>query len=97
MKIVFSTTARTDRREAESYYQAIAASLVQAFRRELHAAIQYISEYPTGAPLIAERTRAKVLRGFPYTVLYIVEGQTIFVLAVANQYRDPAHYDDRLR
>jgi hypothetical protein len=40
--------------------------------------------------------RGKRLIHFPYTVLYRIVGEFVFVLAVASQLRDPASYDDRL-
>ena len=40
--------------------------------------------------------RAKRLLHFPYTLLYRIVGQYLFVLAVASQLRDPSSYDDRL-
>lgn len=59
-------------------------------------ALQFVTDYPEGAPVRVNDIRGKRLAHFPYTVLYRVIGNHIFVLAVACQLRHPAHYDDRL-
>lgn len=61
------------------------------------AALNYLIEYPEGAPVLDDDFRAKVLRGFPYSLIYRVSRAEILVLAVANQHRDPALVLDRLR
>lgn len=52
--------------------------------------------YPLGAPIRAGATHAKTLAHFPYTILYRIVGEWIFVVAIANQARDPEFYADRL-
>lgn len=59
-------------------------------------ALQFVREYPDGAPVRERDVRAKRLLHFPYTILYRVVGESVFVLAVACQLRDPDAYDDRL-
>lgn len=69
----------------------------RAFRRELMGALQYVMDYPEGAPILSGDFRARVVRGFPYSVIYQVAGEHILVIAVANQHRDPEHLRPRLR
>ena len=71
--------------------------MLQAFRRELMAALQFLLEYPEGAPRLDNHFRVKVIRGFPYSLVYRVRADEIFVVAVANQHADPAGVLDRLR
>ena len=96
MRVVFSTDARRDRREAESYYKSVSPALRAAFRADLDAALRYITDYPEGAPVLLGSTHAKTLVRFPYSVLYKAFNDRIFIVGVANQARDPMRYVDRL-
>jgi hypothetical protein len=40
--------------------------------------------------------RCKILRGFPYSLFYVVEQKLIWILAVAHQSRLPGYWTDRL-
>jgi plasmid stabilization system protein ParE len=87
--------ARRDRREAESYYGARSPQALRRFRTELRNALDFIATYPSGAPAFDGEVRAKTIRHFPYSILYKVVGDTLFVAAVANQHRDPNYWHDR--
>lgn len=96
MKVVLSSDARRDRREADSYYHRESPRSRVSFRRDLENALQFIATYPLGAPIHAGDTRAKVLLHFPYSILYKVVGNRVFVVAIADQRRDPDDYADRI-
>jgi hypothetical protein len=40
--------------------------------------------------------RAKAILNFPYSLMYVVEPEELFVVAVAHQSRRPAYWADRL-
>jgi len=88
--------ARRDRREAESYYGSESLEALRRFRIELRNAIDFIATHPSGAPVFDGEVRAKTVRHFPYSILYKVVGDTIFIAAVANQHRDPNYWRDRI-
>ena len=55
----------------------------------LREAFRYIQTYPEGAPIVDGPLHARVVLGFPYSVLYeIVDGE-ILVTSVACHYRAP--------
>jgi plasmid stabilization system protein ParE len=95
LKVVFSENARRDRREAAAYYEGVSTRTRATFQQSLKAALQYLLTYPLGAPVRTGNVRAKVLAHFPYTIVYRVVGRTIFVLAIADQRRDPDFYAAR--
>jgi hypothetical protein len=43
-----------------------------------------------------EGVRAKVLDRFPYTLMYTVNDDELFIVAVAHQSRRPTYWADRL-
>jgi hypothetical protein len=60
------------------------------------AATGYIERHPEIAPIIDLGVRAKVLVRFPYSVMYVVESDTLFIVAVAHQSKRPAYWADRI-
>jgi toxin ParE1/3/4 len=40
----------------------------------------------------ADGIYSRMLKRFPYTIFYVVEGNTVFVLAVAHQRREPGYW-----
>ena len=96
MRIVLSEAARRDRREAESYYGSESPHALRRFRSELRKAFDFIATHPHGAPSFDLEIRAKTVPGFPYSILYKVVGNTIFIAALANQHRDPNYWRDRI-
>ncbi|HEV7427419.1 MAG TPA: type II toxin-antitoxin system RelE/ParE family toxin [Thermoanaerobaculia bacterium] len=79
-----------------SYYDAKVAGLGDRFLAEIKSATRYVERYPEIAPVIEEGVRAKVLTRFPYTLMYVIAEDEIFILAVAHQSRRPAYWSDRL-
>lgn len=56
---------------------------------QLDAALRYVAEYPEGAPLLSGSVRHKVIRDYPYSVLYEIVGDLVFVARIASHYRGP--------
>lgn len=79
-------------RIAEAWYRDVSPSALARFREELRAAVEFIGDYPLGAPLISEGLRGKVMLDFPFTLVYRVLPNRVRVGAVADQRRDPDRY-----
>jgi plasmid stabilization system protein ParE len=87
--------AERELREATEYYRATSKGLAAAFAREVEAAIKQVTEYPEAAPLVSRTARRKLIRRFPYNVIYSVRTDSIRVLAIANQKRRPFYWRGR--
>jgi plasmid stabilization system protein ParE len=96
MKSRFHEAADAELLEAISYYDARVDGLGDRFLTEVKAATRYIERYPEIAPVIDQGVRAKVLARFPYTLMYVVAEDELFILAVAHQSRRPAYWADRV-
>jgi toxin ParE1/3/4 len=96
MKSRFHEAADEELSEAVAYYDGKAAGLGDRFLAEVKAATRYIEKYPEIAPIIEEAVRAKVLVKFPYSLMYVVEEQELYILAVAHQSKRPAYWADRI-
>lgn len=87
--------AEAEIREAFLWYFERSAIAADAFRTEVFAAIDGLSESAETWPVDDDGVRHYVLRHFPYTVHFgILSGQAT-VLAVAHQRRRPRYWKNR--
>ena len=96
MRVRFITPANIELDEAVRYYDGEMPGLGFRFFEEVDAAVERTRLFPEGWTRIGERTRRCMLKGFPYALLYAIEGDEITVSAVAHLHRDPEHYADRI-
>ncbi|MGH9422135.1 MAG: type II toxin-antitoxin system RelE/ParE family toxin [Thermoanaerobaculia bacterium] len=67
----------------------------QALALEIDDALRAITEAPLRWPLGRRGERRFVLDRFPYTVLYFVRADHVFVVAIAHQSRRPGYWGHR--
>jgi len=96
MRIVFSPEARLEFEEAERYYQRQAAYLGKAFRSEIRDALPRLQNWPLACAVEIGEIRRLTLSRFPYKLLYSVESDYIYVVAVAHQHREPNYWTGRM-
>jgi plasmid stabilization system protein ParE len=81
---------------AARWYAARSASAAAGFSDELDAAESAISELPEAWPLFEHGTRRFLLRRYPFSVIYLVDGERILIVAVAHARRRPGYWTSRL-
>lgn len=96
MTFSFHPEADQEFAEAVAYYETCDAGLGLDFAREVYLAVQNASDYPLMWPTIEPEVRRCLVHRFPYGVLYSVEPDGIFILAVMNLHRDPDYWKHRL-
>lgn len=96
MKSRFHEAADAELTEAVAYYDGKAAGLGDRFLAEVKATTRHIERYPEIAPVIDQEIRAKVLTRFPYSLMYVVEPNELFIVAVAHQSKRPGYWADRV-
>lgn len=96
MRVVFSPEARLEFEEAERYYDQQLEGLGARFRAEVRAALPRIQKWPLSGPLERGEIRRLTLTRFPYKLLYSIEADHLYVLAVAHHHREPNYWADRL-
>ena len=87
--------AEADIREAFLWYFERSPIAADSFRGEVFAAMDKLADDPLMWPVDADGIRYYILRRFPYTVHYEIEGTTVTVLAVAHQRRKPGFWGER--
>ena len=97
MKAVFLPEAEKEFREAARYYEHEASGVGLAFVIEVHKAVDAIVAHPLASPEVRGSIRKKVLKHFPYNVLYSMETDLVVIVAIAHQKRRPTYWRRRVR
>ena len=81
--------------EAIQYYELECPGLGAAFLDEIERCLDRVADHPEAGPALAGPVRRRLLRRFPYALLYKANPDGIRVLAVMNLRRRPTYWVDR--
>ncbi len=82
MKVIFSSYARNELGDAAHFYEY--EGLGKLFRTEIRKAAKRIASYPESWAIEKGEIRKCLLHKFPYKLLYSIEKDHIFIIAVAH-------------
>lgn len=94
MNLSVSASALQDLEEAAAYYDREKPGLGDDLADAFEAAAHRIRERPEIGSAFWIGERKLVMRRFPYSVIYRVEGEAVFVLAFAHHRRKPGYWRD---
>jgi plasmid stabilization system protein ParE len=95
-RVTFHEGAESELIEAARYYEARTPDLGLAFLLDVEDAVEQILANPGAFQLVGTEVRHKLLRRFPYSVMYVIEPDRIRVVAIAHQRRRPSYWLHRL-
>lgn len=81
--------------EAAQYYDLEEPGLGSAFLDEVERCLQSIAEHPEAGAILQDAIRRRLLRRFPYALLYKIKPTGIRILAVMNLRRRPTYWSGR--
>jgi hypothetical protein len=93
--VSFHEMAESELCEAAEYYESQVAGLGLVFLSEVKRATRAIQQNPESSPRILKIVHRKLLQRFPYSIMYSIVGDLIYILAVANQKRRPFYWRNR--
>ena len=93
--IRFHPDAVAELTEARQWYRDRSDVAAQALVLELARSFDEISRHPDTRPKVHGELRRYVLRRFPYSIIYRVEQDAVFVTAVAHQRRRFGYWRER--
>lgn len=96
MTFSFHPEADAEFQEAVGYYEGCESGLGWDFALEVHAAIQRILSHPAAWPVLDGDVRRCLTNRFPFGVLYSVESDGVFILAVMHLHRNPDYWKKRV-
>ena len=87
--------ALEEAREAVQWYAIQSAVAADNFIDALARAIDSIVERPVAWPMVEPDARRCPVLGFPFGVIYSVEADVLYVVAIAHDKRRPGYWRDR--
>lgn len=91
----FHRLAQRELNEAAQYYESESPGLGAAFLNEIQRCIGDILKQPEAGPVLVGAVRRRLMRRFPYAVLYSIKPAGIRILAVMNLRRRPMYWVGR--
>jgi len=88
-RLLLTADARKDITEAQDWYRREGSVLAASFRAGLDRQLSRILQHPTQFPFARADVRRAKLRRFPYSVLFRVMPDAIYVIACFHSSRDP--------
>lgn len=88
-RLMLTAAARKDIAEAQDWYRREGQALAASFRAETGPQLSRILQHPTQFPFARADVRRAKLRRFPYSVLFRVMPDAIYVIACFHSSRDP--------
>ena len=95
-RLIIRPEAELDLEDAFIWYESQETGLGSEFVRAIDNCISTIGRNPLAYRLIYQQTRRALVRRFPYCLFYIVEQDTIFIIACFHSKRNPNDWQNRL-
>jgi plasmid stabilization system protein ParE len=93
--VVFTQAARAELIEAQDWYEGEANGLGRRFRDSINVLVERVSANPRQFPIVFKSVRRALLRRFPYSLFFVLEDETVLVIACFHASRDPRHWQER--
>jgi len=97
MRVIFDELAKIELDDGKEYYEMEVTGLGKRFKQEVKRAINIIKKMPNIGSPESENIRRYILHKFPYKVLYSIEKDHIYVIAIAHLHREPMYWINRIR
>jgi len=94
MNVEFLAPARDEFVAAVDYYEEQASGLGAELVGEVEEKLESLRENPRLGPRHTEDTRRLPLHRFPFNLVYHVDSDTLVIVAVAHQRREPGYWKD---
>ena len=94
--IVFRASANAELVAAKAWYDQQRHGLGDEFARSLESAINRVVRNPFAAPAVYKNVRRVLLKRFPYSVFYVVDGDNLLVLSCLHTRRSAVDWSKTL-
>ncbi|MYA60996.1 MAG: type II toxin-antitoxin system RelE/ParE family toxin [Dehalococcoidia bacterium] len=94
--ISFLRAAESDLEDACRWYEIRGERLGSALLQSVQDVLNTIERYPRIHPIVHNEVRRAEVARFPYGIIYVVKGDTILIIGVFHNSRDPNQWQARL-
>ncbi len=95
--VVFHPLADRELMEAARFYESRAVGLGGDFVREVERALGQIIANPDAGSVLAGTVRRRLVRRFPFAILYQTGSENVSVIALMHLHRRPGYWTRRMR
>ena len=95
MKAIFHPEASEETIES-ARYEGRSEGLGADFLAAVDDTTRRIEQFPEAGPIDRANIRKRLVSGFPFTILYEIQPDRIFIAAVMHQHRRPGYWRRRL-
>jgi len=95
LEITLHEDADEEFKAAIRFYQSRESGLGQILLERISEGFEFILTNPLANQILFDDFRRHLIRQFPYSIVYRVEGDRIFVLAMAHWSRRPGYWKER--
>jgi plasmid stabilization system protein ParE len=97
MKLIFHPEAHEEMIESARFYEGKSEGFGSDFLTAVEEATHRIKQFPEAGPIDRAKIRKRLVSGFPFTILYEIQPDRIFIAAVMHQQRRPGYWRNRLQ
>jgi len=95
-KLEINPLAEQELEHAVDFYNSRSPGLGNDFLDEFQKALSLISLFPLAWPEQTKQTRRILLHRFPFAVFYRIGEDSIQIIAIVHQNRNPDYWKDRI-
>jgi len=95
-ELILRPEAEADLTEAFEWYEARASGLGFEFVRSVDSLLSSIRRNPLSYPIVYKTIHRALTRKFPYEIFFVLETETVIILAVFHAKRNPKHWQERI-
>ncbi len=96
MRADFHPTASEEIVETTAYYEGEVPGLGAGFIAEVERIVEVLCDQPNIGQRVGEELRRILLARFPYSLIYSIESERIWIIAVAHHRRRPGYWQERI-
>lgn len=93
--LIFLPEAEKELAEAIDWYESRGKGIGAEFLRSFEASLSAISRNPLQFQAVEGEVRRALLRRFPYSIMYVVAGEDLLILACFHASRNPQRWRER--
>ena len=92
----FPPEAHAEMIEQARYYEYKAEGLGGDFLDAVEETVRRVASSPESGAIERANTRKRLVSGFPFTILYEIQPDRIYIAAVMHQHRRPGYWATRV-
>ena len=96
MKVEFHPIASDEIVETTAYYEGEVPGLGSGFIAEVERVVAVLCDQPNIGQSVGEDFRRILLARFPFSLIYSIEPERIWVIAAAHHRRRPGYWQERV-